>query len=157
MERHTTRRSFDQLIFCSPGDTKEWKTTVERGLVISLAKVQRLWSAKAFHWDHLAITSMFTEALPYHSTVKNKGERFEIYMQAFRVIDKETFLQEAKVLSVLSHGQGERGRLGLRACHVRHILRGWELLLCRTLHQRRLLAVLGDKESSSREEGCIWL
>ena len=42
MERHTTRRSFDQLVFCSSGDTKEWKTAVERGLVISLAKVQRL-------------------------------------------------------------------------------------------------------------------
>ena len=88
MERHTTRRSFDQLVFCSPGDTKEWKTTVERGLVISLAKVQRLWSDEAFLWDHLEITSMFPEALPYHSTLKNKGQRFEIYMQAFRVIVK---------------------------------------------------------------------
>ena len=48
MERHTTRRSFDQLVFCSPGDTKEWKTTVERGVVISLAKVQRLWSDEEF-------------------------------------------------------------------------------------------------------------
>ena len=27
-----------------------------------------------------------------------KGQRFEIYMQAFRVIDKVNFLQEAKVL-----------------------------------------------------------
>jgi hypothetical protein len=56
MERHTTRRSFDQHVFCRPGDTKEWKTTVERGLVISLAKVQRLWSDEEFLWDHIKNT-----------------------------------------------------------------------------------------------------
>ena len=58
MKYHTTRRSFDVSVFCRPGDTKEWKTTVERGLVISLAKVQRLWSDEEFLWDHLENTSM---------------------------------------------------------------------------------------------------
>jgi hypothetical protein len=72
---------------------------VERGLAFGLAKVQRLWSAEAFLWDHLDNTSMFTEALPYHSTVKNKGEGFEIYMQAFRVIDKENFIEQARKLN----------------------------------------------------------
>ena len=42
MEWHTTRRSFDQFVFCSSSDKEEWNKTVERGLVISLAKVQRL-------------------------------------------------------------------------------------------------------------------
>ena len=58
MEWHTTRRSFDQFVFCSSGNKEEWKTTVERGLVISLAKVQRLWSDEEFLWDHIENTSM---------------------------------------------------------------------------------------------------
>jgi hypothetical protein len=109
MERHTTRRSSDQLVFCSSGDTKEWKTTVERGLVISLAKVWQLWSDKEFLWDHIEITSMFPEALPYHSTIMTKGHRFEIYMQAFRVINKETFLEQAELLYSAMPKKSEAG------------------------------------------------
>ena len=52
---------------------------------------------------------MFTEALPYHSTVMNKGERFEIYMQAFRVIDKENFLEQAKLLYLAMPNKSEAG------------------------------------------------
>jgi hypothetical protein len=96
MEWHTTRRSFGQFVFCSSGDKEEWNTTVERGLVISLAKVQRLWSDKEFLFSHIEDTQMFQESLPYHSTLMTKGQRFEIYMQAFRVIDKVNFLQEAR-------------------------------------------------------------
>jgi hypothetical protein len=33
MEWHTTRLSFDQLVFCSSGDKEEWKAAVERGLL----------------------------------------------------------------------------------------------------------------------------
>jgi hypothetical protein len=45
---------------------------------------------------------MFQESQPYHTKLLTKGQRFEIYMQAFRVIDKEIFLQEAKVLYYLA-------------------------------------------------------
>jgi hypothetical protein len=41
---------------------------------------------------------MFQEAQPYHPKRLNLGQRFEIYMQAFRVIDMEHFLQEAQLL-----------------------------------------------------------
>jgi hypothetical protein len=109
MEYHTTRRSFDEGAFCRPGDLEEWKATVRGGLVFGLAAVQKLWFDEAFLWDHLEIPSMFTEALPYHSTVKNKGERFEIYMQAFRVIDKENFLEQANLLYLAMPNKSEAG------------------------------------------------
>ena len=156
MKYHTTRRSFDVSVFCRPGDTEEWKTTVERGLAFGLAEVQRLWSAEAFHWDHLAITSMFTEALPYHSTVKYKGERFEIYMQAFRVIDKENFIEQARKLYLAMPNKSEAGWDTVEAMFAA-LLAGESSYYVGRSPKRRLLAVLGGKESSSREEGCIWL
>jgi hypothetical protein len=30
MKFHTTRRSFDQRIFCCPADVEEWKATLRR-------------------------------------------------------------------------------------------------------------------------------
>jgi hypothetical protein len=109
MERHTTRRSFDEFVFCSSVDKKEWKTTVERGLVISLAEVRRLWSDKEFRFSHIEDTQMFPESLPYHSTIMTKGHRFEIYMQAFRVIDEVHFLQEAELLYLAMPKKSEAG------------------------------------------------
>ena len=91
MEWHTTRRSFDQFVFCSSGDKEEWNTAVERGLVISLAKVQQLWSDKGFRFSHIEDTQMFQESQPYHSALMTKGQRFEIYMQAFRVKSTRKF------------------------------------------------------------------
>jgi hypothetical protein len=52
---------------------------------------------------------MFQEAQPYHSKLLNKGQRFEIYLQAFRVIDKANFLQEAKVLYLAMDKKSEAG------------------------------------------------
>jgi hypothetical protein len=91
MECHTTRRSFDQFVFCCAGDKKEWKTTVEGGLVFSLAKVQKLWSANKFLFSHIEDTQMFQESQPYHTKLLTKGQRFEIYMQAFRVKSTRKF------------------------------------------------------------------
>jgi hypothetical protein len=68
------------------------------GLVFSLAKVQKLWSDNKFIFEHIEDTRMFQEPQPYHSKQLNEGNRFAVYLQAFRVIDKENFLQGAELL-----------------------------------------------------------
>jgi hypothetical protein len=52
---------------------------------------------------------MFQESQPYHLTQMTKGQRFEIYMQAFRVIDTVNFLQEAKLLYLAMPKKSEAG------------------------------------------------
>jgi hypothetical protein len=52
---------------------------------------------------------MFQEPQPYHSKQLNLGKRFGIYLQAFRVIDKANFLQEAKVLHLAMDKKNEAG------------------------------------------------
>ena len=78
MECHTTRRSFDQFVFCCAGDKEEWKALLEGGPVFSLALVQTLWSANNFIFGHIKDTLMFQESQPYHAKQLNKGKRFEI-------------------------------------------------------------------------------
>jgi hypothetical protein len=98
MKFHTTRRSFVQRIFCCPADVEEWKATLRGGLVFKLAEVRKLWFNNKFSFEHIKDTKRFQESLPYHPKTLSKGKRFEIYLQAFCVIDKAKFLPEAKLL-----------------------------------------------------------
>jgi hypothetical protein len=109
MEYHTTMRSFEEGAFCSAGVKEKWKGLLEGGLVFSLAEVQTLWSTKQFLFSHIEDTRMFQEAQPYDSKQLSKGQRFEIYMQAFRVIDKAKFLQQAKVMYLAMSWAPSRG------------------------------------------------
>jgi hypothetical protein len=94
---HATRRSFDEGAFCE-GDEKWWTAYVNEGLVFAVAKAAKLWSGGQFRFAHIVETQMFQEAQPYHPKQLNLGQRFEIYMQAFRVINMKNFLQEAELL-----------------------------------------------------------
>jgi hypothetical protein len=51
-------------------------------------------------FEHIEDTKRFQESLPYHPETMSKGKRFEIYLQALRVIDKEIFLREAELLYI---------------------------------------------------------
>jgi hypothetical protein len=139
MKRHTSMRTFDVGAFFDGGEEK-WTAYVNGGpVVFGVAKAAKMWSDGQFLFSHIENKLMFQESQPYHSQQLNFGMRFEIYLQAFRVaIDKANFLRSRSEGAVLSHGQEERGRLELRGSHVRRILRGWQLLLCRTLQKRRL-------------------
>ena len=52
---------------------------------------------------------MVQEAQPYHPKRLNLGQRFEIYMQAFRVIDKENFIEQARKLYLAMPNKSEAG------------------------------------------------
>jgi hypothetical protein len=116
MEYHTSMRSFHEVAFCSAGVKEKWKGLLKGGLLVfSLAEVQALWSTKQFLFSHIEDTRMFQEAQPYHSKLLSKGQRFEIYMQAFRVIDKAMSLQDAKVLYLAMDKKSEAGWDSVRA------------------------------------------
>jgi hypothetical protein len=159
MEYHTSMRSFDEGAFCCDGDEEGWQGLLKGGLVFGLAKVGKLWSTEQFLFSHIENKLMFQESQPCDSQQLKLGKRFEIYLQAsFRVIDKAIFHKEAKALHLdLCLKKKRSPDMGLRACHVRRIPRGWELLLCRTPPQRRLLAILECTKSSKSSGGCIWL
>ena len=106
---HATRRSFDEGAFCE-GDKEWWTAYVKKGLVFAVAEVAKLWSAGQFRFTHIENKLMFQEAQPYHSKQLNLGQRFEIYMQAFRVINMENFLQEAELL-YLAMGKNTSGSI----------------------------------------------
>jgi hypothetical protein len=43
MKFHTTRRSFDEGVFCCADDFEEWKATAKGGRVFGLAEFMKLW------------------------------------------------------------------------------------------------------------------
>ena len=107
-------RSFDEEAFCD-GDEEGWTAYVNGGLVFGVAEVAKLWSDGQFLFSHIENKLMFQESQPYHSQKLKLGKRFEIYLQAFRVIDKAIFLQEAKMLYLAMDKKSEAGWTSVRA------------------------------------------
>ena len=81
----------------------------ERACHQSSKSSETAWSDKEFLFSHIEDTQMFQESQPYHSVLMTKGQRFEIYMQAFRVIDKAHFLEQAKLLYLAMPKKSEAG------------------------------------------------
>jgi hypothetical protein len=122
MKFHTTRRSFDQRIFCCPADVEERKATLRRGPVFKPAEVQKLWFNNKFSFEHIKDTKRFQEPLPYHSKTLSKGKHFEIYLQVFCVIYKAKFLPEAELLYLALDKKSKPGWDSMLPMH--RILRG---------------------------------
>jgi hypothetical protein len=151
-------RSFDEGAFCGDGDEEKWKGLLKGGLVFSLAEVAKLRSTEQFIFSHIENKLMFQESQPYHSQKLKLRKRFEIYMQAFRVIDKANFLkEEAKLLYLAMDKKSEAGWDSVRAMFAAFPEGGSSYYVGRSEKGGRLLAILEYTKSSKSSEGCIWL
>jgi hypothetical protein len=159
MKCHTSMRTFDVGAFFD-GDEEKSTAYMNGGLVFGVAKAAKLWSDGQFLFSHIENKLMFQESQPYHSQQLNLGMRFEIYLQAFRVIDKANFLQEAKaVLYLAMKKKNEAGWNSVEAMFAAFLEGGSSYYVGRSKKGGfwRYWNTLLVGAARDQSEGCIWL
>ena len=146
-------RTFGERAFCCDGDEEGWKAYVNGGAVLGLAGVAKLWSAEKFLFGHIENKLVFRESQPYHSQKLKLRKRFEIYMQAFRVIPKTNFLQEAKVLYLAMDKKSEAGWNSVEAMFAAFLEGGSSYYVGRSKKGGLLLAILGAARDQKGASG----
>jgi hypothetical protein len=152
MKCHTSMRTFDVGAFFD-GDEEKWTAYVNGGPVFGVAKAAKLWSDGQFLISHIENKLIFQESQPYHSQQLNLGMRFEIYLQAFRVIDKAIFLQEAM------DKKSEAGWNSVEAMFAAFLESGSSYYVGRSKKGGfwRYWNTLGAARDQKSEGSCIWL